>query len=117
VIKVRHDLFQIAFAHLPVGHANAGFGNQLAQVCRGFFDAGHVIVQKVHLTATQDFPQNRFFHHGFVALAYKGLYRQRRAGGVAIMDRSRRWPMAIFKVRGNGRGGQVEHVDFGSQRL
>ena len=76
VVEIRHDLFQLALAHLTMRHTHPRLGNQLAQIFRGFLDGGDIVVQEIDLTAPQNFPQNSFFHHGLVVLAHKGFHRQ-----------------------------------------
>ena len=74
VVEVRHDLLKLALAHLTMSHSHTRFGNQSAQVFGGFLNGGDIVVQEVHLAASQYFPQDGFFHHGIVTLANEGFY-------------------------------------------
>ena len=60
VIEVTHDLFECAFGHLPVAHADSRLGDQLGQIGCALFDGLHFVVQVVHLPATQQLAQYGF---------------------------------------------------------
>ena len=52
MVKVTHDLFQIAFSHLSVREIHTGVGYDAFQVFDNALDGLHFIVQKINLTAT-----------------------------------------------------------------
>ena len=117
VIEVRHDLFQLALAHLAMGNAHACFRDQLAQILGGFLDGGHIVVQEVHLAASQYLPQDGFFDHGLVPLSHKGFYRQASRGGRGDDRQIPQVPHGHVEGAGDRRGGQVQHVHLGTQGL
>jgi len=67
VIEIRHHPFQVALAHLSVGHRHPCLGNQRLEFARLFFDGLHIVVQEEQLTAAADFTQAGLLDHGLAA--------------------------------------------------
>src|SRR5690625_4533011 len=72
VVEVRHDTFQVALAHLAVSDAHPRFGHQLAQLPRDAVDVFDLVIEVIHLAATQDFPQDGLLYRGLIILTNKG---------------------------------------------
>ena len=51
LIEVAHHMLKLAFAHLPVGNGNAGFGHKRFEPGAGVFDGVHFVMQVVDLSA------------------------------------------------------------------
>ena len=73
LIEITHHGFQLTLAHLTVCNHDAGFGNQRRQLFAAVFNARHVVVQEVNLTATLEFTQNGFTNEVVCFFADKRL--------------------------------------------
>ena len=51
LVEVAHHVLKLAFAHLPVGNGNAGFGHKRFEPGTGVFDGVHFVMQVVDLSA------------------------------------------------------------------
>src|SRR5690554_3781864 len=117
VVKIGHDLLQLALAHPAVADANARFGYQFGQLFGASVDGFNVVVQVIHLAAAQQFAQQGFLDDAVLAWHDKGAYRQaacRRGGNdgqVAQVGEGH-----VQRAR-NGRGGLGEDVHFAAQGL
>ena len=114
VIEVTHHRFQFSFAHLPMGNANAGIRDQLANVRCGFLHGVDIVVQVIHLPAAQQFTQQRFLDRSIVVLLHKGLHRQaflRRCGDDGNITHAAHGHVQGTRNRGGGEG---ENVTLGA---
>ncbi len=102
-VEIEHHLFEFALGHLPVRDADARIGNQLAEFARGASRscrlrcAGNRPGRHARVragTPRGSAPGRTAPMNVFTA--------SRCAGGVAMIDRSRRPAIAMFSVRGIG---------------
>src|SRR5690606_14839976 len=91
--------------------------NQRGKIGGAFLDGLYVVVQVIHLTAAQQFAQQRFLDNGVLLLHDKGAHGQ-PTGGWRGNDRQVAHARHSH-VQGarNRRGGQREDVDFTAERL
>ena len=117
LVKIAHDAFQLALGHLAMRHFDARLGHQFGQHLAAVLDGAHFIVQKIHLPAALEFAQHGLADGATGFLAHEGAdgqaFLRRRGNDGKIAD--------AFEAHGqrarNGRGGQREHIDFGTQVL
>ena len=73
MVKVEHDLLEFALRHLTVGDSNRCFGNEFAESFSDCSDVFDTIVNKVHLSATFYFTQERLANQHIIPLCYECL--------------------------------------------
>ena len=76
--------------------------HQLGQLALHAADALHVVVQEVQLATARQFALEGFAQRALSHWVMNVCTASRFGGGVAMIDRSRRPAMAMFKVRGIG---------------
>ena len=76
MIKVGHDAFELALAHLPVCDGDSGLWHQLREVARSLLDGFDIVMQKVDLSTAQNFTQYGFTNGGLVVLSNKSFNRK-----------------------------------------
>ena len=76
MIKVEHELFQIALAHLTVAYRDIRLGNEFANGLRGFFNGLDGVVDEVDLAAAPNFAQARFADHRVIPFQHESLHGQ-----------------------------------------
>lgn len=116
MMEIIHHPFQFALAHLPVTDGDPRFWHQFCQPFGGFLNVFHIIVEIINLSSAQNFTQDL----RTTMLSYsrtKVLTARRRAGGVAIIDRSRIPLIAIFSVRGIGVAVSVQNIHVRAHRF
>ena len=117
LVEVAHDVLQLPFAHLPVRHGDAGFGQELFQPLLARFNGAHFVMKEVDLAAALQFADHGFAdefvglpaHEGFDRKAL--LRRRRNDGEVADAFQAHR------ERAGDRGGGKREHVHLGAQGL
>ena len=117
MVEVEHELLQIAFTHLAVTDSDVCFGHEFADGLSRLFDGLYGVVDEVVLSATPDFPQAGFAHHGFVPLQNEGLHGQTLRGRRRNQGQIAQAAHGHVQGPGNGRRGQCENVDLGAQSL
>ena len=102
VDEVHHHLLQLALAHLPVRHGHLGLGHQLRDLLRPLGQVLHPVVHEEHLPAARQLLADGLAQQLGSQRHTKVRMASRSAGGVAMMEISRRPLMAICSVRGMG---------------
>ena len=81
VIKIRHHLLELFFAHLTMADEDSCRWHQLLEFIGNPFDVFYLIVQVINLTAAQQFPLNRFFNNAQFSHTDKRFNRQASGWG------------------------------------
>ncbi len=117
VIKIQHQLFEVALAHLAVTHGDVCFRHQFADRLRRLFDGLDGVVHEINLAAAANFTQCRFPHDGFIPFQHEGLDRQALGGRRGYQRQIAQTAHGHIERPRNRRGGQCQDIDLGAQGL
>ena len=76
MIKILHDMFQFAFSHLAMGHANTCFWNDFFKLCLHSRHGAHLVMEEIDLSTPADFTQEAFADLPLTPFSDKGANGQ-----------------------------------------
>ncbi len=116
-LEALHDVFHLARAHLPMGHADASLRRRLTHAFHRLIDGGHTIRHVVHLTAAACLGTNGIAHYIGIVLPHVHLHRQAAFGRRHDEAHVAHAREAHLQRARDGRSREREHVHLLAQIL